>query len=338
MRSLDEAGYETIGASELSAVRPNPAALPRRPLVLTFDDPSSAEAADRSLAQAGFRGLLVPAGPLDAAAWERMRRLARTGRWDFGARAPSAASTVTIGRDGAKGPFLESRRWLFRERRLETAGEYAARVAADLDAAVDALVSRGFRRPRVFAFPVSPETGQRVPPELRRAIFRRFRVALVDVEPARTSLLGATRYLPRIQAASAGSPSELVTTVADDGHAGATLAEQRGGQAGGGDGSFKAGAPPSPRATSAPAARFFAPGAVVERSSEVLLTSPRAAVDYNRSFPCRARLEESRELGASTLAAFRPAPGANGRCAEGGRFRILAVIRGGKFEEWRQLD
>jgi excisionase family DNA binding protein len=337
VQSLAEAGFQTIRASRLSQLSGLSGEFPRRPILLTFDDPSSAALADPVLARAGFRGTLLPAGRLKDAEWERIRTLADTGRWDFGVRAPSAARAVPVGRGGAVRPFLDSRRWLFRRRRLETPTEYAARVSADLDAARNAFISRGFRRPRVFAFPLSPGAGQRVPAELRRAIFRRFHVAMVDVEPARAHVVGTTRYIPRIRVAAARSPDEIVTTVAT------AAARARRAIATADDVREKRRVLVAWSAAVAAgqhkrAARYFAPGAVVEQNLELLLTSPEAAVAYNRGFPCRARLQELRDLGSSTVAAFGLRPGPRGTCARGGRTRVWTVIRGGKFEEWHQLD
>ena len=85
------------------------------------------------------------------------------------------------------------------------------------------------------------------------------------------------------------------------------------------------------------AARYFAPGAVVEQATEMTLRGREAAIRFNRNLPCRAEVTDFEDEGRTTLAAFRLREGHEGRCTEGGRARVRFVIDGGLIEEWRQL-
>jgi hypothetical protein len=86
------------------------------------------------------------------------------------------------------------------------------------------------------------------------------------------------------------------------------------------------------------AADFFAPGAIVQQVQTLVLTDHRAAVAFNRSLPCRAKVTAiTREKGGLLLASFRLYPGLGGTCADGGTARVRFHIRAGHIEVWRQL-
>jgi len=53
------------------------------------------------------------------------------------------------------------------------------------------------------------------------------------------------------------------------------------------------------------AARFFAPGAVVEQTQEIRLPDRAAAERFNRSLSCRASLTRAEDEKGTTLATFR---------------------------------
>ena len=177
-----------------------------------------------------------------------------------------------------------------------------------------------------------------MPAELRRALFQRFRVAMIDVEPAHSHVLTTMRYIPRIQAERSAPPSELVTAVAT------SAARARRGLATADDARRKrlvlqgwSRGPPA--GDHKRAAGYFAPGAVVEHSSELLLTSPRAALAYNRDLPVPGPARggpPSRRI--STLAAFRLAGPSRSAVPERRAHARAVGDPGGKFEEWRQLD
>jgi SnoaL-like domain len=86
------------------------------------------------------------------------------------------------------------------------------------------------------------------------------------------------------------------------------------------------------------AASFFAPNAVVQQVDTFRLPDHKAAVDFNSSLPCRARLTAVRDEGRTTIGTFRlrdgpGGPGSNCNSSVRVRFRL----RKGRFTEWRQL-
>jgi hypothetical protein len=89
------------------------------------------------------------------------------------------------------------------------------------------------------------------------------------------------------------------------------------------------------------AAAYFAPGAIVEQLEVVRLPDRAAAIEFNRSLPCRADLTDVDDEGATTLAAFRLREGRDGRCGPGEgageSARVRFLIRDGRILEWRQL-
>ena len=83
------------------------------------------------------------------------------------------------------------------------------------------------------------------------------------------------------------------------------------------------------------AASFFAADAVVEQLDEIRLEDRDAAVEFNRSLPCKADVTDVEDEGETVLASFRLRDGPGGPCEGGARVRFR--FEGGKFAEWRQL-
>jgi hypothetical protein len=86
------------------------------------------------------------------------------------------------------------------------------------------------------------------------------------------------------------------------------------------------------------AARFFAPGAIVQQGGTRVLRGHRDAVAFNRALTCRASVLSIRhEPKGAVLAAFTLGPGRRGGCNGGGRVLVRFFIRRGLIETWRQL-
>ena len=87
------------------------------------------------------------------------------------------------------------------------------------------------------------------------------------------------------------------------------------------------------------AAALFARGALIQQSRTFRLRTPRAALAFNISLPCRGKVTRVEGRGGNTtVAAFSlsPRPGVPpGACD--GVVRVRFRSRGGKFVEWRQL-
>ena len=86
------------------------------------------------------------------------------------------------------------------------------------------------------------------------------------------------------------------------------------------------------------AARFFAPGAIVQLYGTHVLRDHRDAVAFNRGLTCRASvLSIGHEPKGAVLATFNLGPGPAGGCTGGGRVRVRFFLRRGLIETWRQL-
>jgi hypothetical protein len=83
------------------------------------------------------------------------------------------------------------------------------------------------------------------------------------------------------------------------------------------------------------AARFFAPGAIIDQGRPFRLPDAAAARIFNAGLPCSAELIELEDEGARVLATFRLAPGPGGPCR--GLVQVRYTIKDGRFTEWRQL-
>lgn len=89
------------------------------------------------------------------------------------------------------------------------------------------------------------------------------------------------------------------------------------------------------------AADYFARGAVVQQTVPIKLTTRRAAIAFNRSLPCTAKVTDVKDEGKSVLATFRLFDGPGGRCEprDGSiaSARVRCVISRGRFLAWHQL-
>jgi tetratricopeptide (TPR) repeat protein len=142
MQALKAQGYESMVVSQLDAVFQGRAALPAKPILITFDDgrTDSFENADPVLKEIGYRATMFVhvsklrkthfhASPVDIARWQA------NGRWEMQAHGSQAHDPLTIDGFGRKGHFLPNRMWLASPGRLETLAEYKVRVESDYEKA-----------------------------------------------------------------------------------------------------------------------------------------------------------------------------------------------------------
>jgi tetratricopeptide (TPR) repeat protein/peptidoglycan/xylan/chitin deacetylase (PgdA/CDA1 family) len=195
MEVLAHEGYCPITLTELARVLDGVMPMPRRPVLVTFDDArtDSFRLADPVLERLGFKSTMfaptarIGAADLLHASWTSMRTFAASGRWDIQAHGHLAHGEVVIDATGRTGRFLTNRAWIEDEQRLETTDEFAARLDRDYHACRDELVSRiPGAKVLGYAFPYS-ELGQLVDGNEPRAlaindeIFRRYyRFGLVE--------------------------------------------------------------------------------------------------------------------------------------------------------------
>jgi hypothetical protein len=86
------------------------------------------------------------------------------------------------------------------------------------------------------------------------------------------------------------------------------------------------------------AARFFAPGAIVQQYGTRVLRDHAAAVAFNRSLVCRASVRDiEHEAHGALRVTFNLGPGPRGGCTGGGTVRVRFFIRRGLIETWHQL-
>jgi hypothetical protein len=212
LAALKQAGFHTISAEQFARFHSGaPVRLPSRPLLITFDDGAKGTwiYADRVLARLGFEAtvFLITSDVghhqpyyLD---WPEVEAMRETGRWSFGSHTAEGHGLVAADNSGDTGPFLTNRLWLPGENRLETLGEYRARVSADLDRSVEEVVAHGLPRPSLFAFPFSavsePTNDPVIGPMLLHLLSTRFSALLDNTTSA--TLIGPKQRgpLPRVE-------------------------------------------------------------------------------------------------------------------------------------------
>lgn len=164
MSMLAEAGFRTATAGQLNAYLRG-APLPRRSVVITFDDGTSGlwRYGDRILQRHGFHGVsFVITGDVTSQAasyyltWEELRRMHASGRWDVESHSDKGHGLVPTGATGTRGPFFVTKEWRPALRRFETAAEYRNRISSDLESSKQKIKAAGLPTPVFFAHPFSP--------------------------------------------------------------------------------------------------------------------------------------------------------------------------------------
>ena len=154
--ALRRAGFHSVRLADLRALLAGKAvSLPPRPILLTFDDGPASNwlDADPALKRYGFTGVALlitsnvvqPYQPSYHLSTEQVRRMAASGRWEFGGHTDDLHRLATA-LDGRQLPALINRLVVGGQR--ETLAQWRARVQADL-----ARSQRFFRR--VLGHPVS---------------------------------------------------------------------------------------------------------------------------------------------------------------------------------------
>jgi tetratricopeptide (TPR) repeat protein len=218
MAALKKAGYQPITASELDRVFRGKADLPKKPILITFDDgrTDTFENADPVLAEMGFRATMFVhvsklRKPYFHASPEDIRKWQATGRWEMQAHGYEAHDPMPLDGFGRKGHFFPNRKWLAGAGRLETLAEYRARVDGEYQKArqgVEAIVPG--EEVAAFAYPYG-DYGQsdysntpEAAPINRALVKKSFRLAFVqgqhgvntlDSNPMDLERFEVTRYM-----------------------------------------------------------------------------------------------------------------------------------------------
>jgi peptidoglycan/xylan/chitin deacetylase (PgdA/CDA1 family) len=207
MALLRAAGYHTITLEQFRRFRAGlDAALPPRPLLLTFDDglAGSLAGADATLRELGWTAVMfIDVGAVEAstpgyAGWERLRAAQRSGRWDLQLHAGGGHHNIANDARGTLGPFYANR--LGGRERLR---DWWRRVRRDIEWGEARLRDEvpGYRR-MAFAPPYGnfgqlATNDRRIPERLGGWLRRRFGLVFVQ-DPARYARVGDP-YPPRLQ-------------------------------------------------------------------------------------------------------------------------------------------
>lgn len=137
--ALKQAGYKTITMRQLYDYFEGNGALPKNPIIISFDDARSDSFynADPILKETGFTAtMFVPVGDIGTnsaytVVWSEVRSFFDTGRWDVQCHSTEGQHVIPVNSEGHLGRFLVNRKWLGDQGRLETFDEYAERVEND---------------------------------------------------------------------------------------------------------------------------------------------------------------------------------------------------------------
>lgn len=213
MEMLDRAGFETISIAEyVRFLHGTTVNLPRRPILITFDDGrlDSYRGADHILAKHGFRATMFAiAGFVEERSsfyltWDELRTMSKNGNWDVQEHAGVGHVNVPYDAAGHEGPAYAFRQYR-PGRGLESFVEYKRRVEQDVLWAKRTMSEQlpGFS-PLAFAVPYG-SYGQdrtndpRIPGFMSRLLRRHFQ-AVFMTDPPRYSTPGSPRgALPRIE-------------------------------------------------------------------------------------------------------------------------------------------
>ena len=228
--ALRAAGFHSVRLADVEALLAGrPVRLPPRPILLTFDDGPASNwlDADPLLQRYGFTAVAFlitgkvvdPYKPSYHLSTEQVRRMADSGRWEFGGHTDDLHRLATVP-GGAQAPALLNRLLAGRE---ETLPEWRARVLADLGRS-----QRFFRRVLghpvgAFAFPYGaadrPTDDPAIPAQLNRLLGESgFRLAFAgedldrgegQLEVPVTPGVNPLR-LPRVTVTGSLGPAELL--------------------------------------------------------------------------------------------------------------------------------
>jgi hypothetical protein len=137
MSRLRERGFEPITLEQyVRFVRGETVRLPRRPILITFDDgyASAWRSADTVLARYGWSAVMyVPTGLLGRRGhltWRDLRQMHASGRWNVGEHGGDGHVLITADRAGRRLPFYAAKLWS--NGTTESFADYKRRVIGDV--------------------------------------------------------------------------------------------------------------------------------------------------------------------------------------------------------------
>lgn len=220
---LRAAGFSTVRLPDVARfLAGEPVSLPRRPILITFDDgiTSAWTSVDPILARNGFSavaflitGRIAPHEPSYYLTWDQVDAMRNTGRWEFGAHTHRSHDRVALP-GGGSGPALINRA-VGPDGLAETLVDWRTRVLADLEESDRTFEQRLGRRPSVFAFPFTaadaPTNDAAIVSEIGAIIQQRYPMAFVGAAPNPVVMRSSNpAALPRIGLRAGASPTDLL--------------------------------------------------------------------------------------------------------------------------------
>jgi tetratricopeptide (TPR) repeat protein len=233
MRTLKQAGYQSITMQQLLDFYERGAPLPPKAVLITFDDArnDSFRNADPVLRENGFTAVMFTPvaevgdvgkhGPFNAI-WTTVRQMRDSGRWEIQCHSYLGHEPIAIDEHGTQAAFLSNRMWLADQQRLETHEEFITRLQEDYERCASEL---SHQLPGIkligYAYPFG-EVGQRSFANEPKAVdenemfaTRYFHLGFVQ-DPAVVVTRSSTRsVLPRFEVPSNYTGADLLDHLRD---------------------------------------------------------------------------------------------------------------------------
>lgn len=167
MRKLKAAGWQTITMRDYVDYMEGRKEVPEKSFVITFDDGAkeSFYPVDPILRELGFSAVIyviVASSNIDESVYylspQELKRMLKTGRWEIGSHSFDAHHPYPVDGAGTPGNFYADLLWREEDNRLETPGEFRARVREDMERSRRELEETYGIVADTFAFPLG-ETG-----------------------------------------------------------------------------------------------------------------------------------------------------------------------------------
>jgi len=163
MFALKQAGYETITVDDLYRFLRGEIVLPKKAFLLTFDDgrKDTYYNGDPIIRTVGYNAVMFDISHFSIdedgtnyyLSKEELQQMQNSGRWDIEAHTYNGHGYIPIDAAGDEAYFFGNKEWLASEGRLETDGEYAARISSDLSTVKIQLENALQKKVTAFAFP-----------------------------------------------------------------------------------------------------------------------------------------------------------------------------------------
>ncbi len=161
IRALRDRGFNPIGLSDVKAFYEEGRLLPRKAVLMTFEQSKRVSYLETRGILRGARWkatMFIRTDTIEdedpgALRWPILRDMARSGSWEIGAESARGYRRIPTGPDGETGNFFSSPMWIADQRRLETPEEFETRVRADHALMVSQFQKGMGASPLAFAYP-----------------------------------------------------------------------------------------------------------------------------------------------------------------------------------------